>query len=79
MKNPASKLTRIRLELEEYDFIIVHTKRKDNVVADALSRVTLSVYLKHTVLFSIKVSTQQAEKHHHLFKINSRETWKRDG
>lgn len=42
MKNPASKLTRIRLELEEYDFTIIHIKGKDNVVADALSRITLN-------------------------------------
>lgn len=41
MKNPASKLTRIRLELEEYDFEIVHIAGKDNVVADALSRISI--------------------------------------
>lgn len=40
-KNPASKLTNIRLDLEEYDFIITHISGKDNVVADALSRITL--------------------------------------
>lgn len=40
LKNPASKLTRIRLELEEYDFDIQHIRGKDNVIADALSRIS---------------------------------------
>lgn len=52
MKNPASKLTRIRLELEEYDFTIIHIKGKDNVVADALSRITLN---------DIKASFEESE------------------
>lgn len=41
LKNPSSKLTRIRLELEEYSFTIEHIKGKDNVAADALSRITI--------------------------------------
>lgn len=41
MKKPSSKLTRIRLDLEEYDFEIKHIKGVDNVVADALSRITI--------------------------------------
>lgn len=39
LKNPSSKLTRIRLDLEEYTFDITHIAGKDNVVADALSRI----------------------------------------
>lgn len=42
MKNPASKLTRIRLDLEEYDFEIIYIRGKENVAADALSRVSIS-------------------------------------
>lgn len=42
LKNPASRLTRIRLTLEEYDFDMVHIKGSDNVVADALSRVSIN-------------------------------------
>lgn len=42
MKNPSSKLMRIRLDLEEYDFDIIHIKGKDNVAADALSRITMA-------------------------------------
>lgn len=41
MKDPSSKLTRIRLDLEEYNFEIIHIKGKDNVVADALSRISI--------------------------------------
>uniref|UniRef100_A0A1Y1L2Y9 RNA-directed DNA polymerase n=2 Tax=Photinus pyralis TaxID=7054 RepID=A0A1Y1L2Y9_PHOPY len=39
MKNPSSKLTRMRLDLEEFDFHIEYVKGNDNVVADALSRI----------------------------------------
>lgn len=39
LKDPSSKLTRIRLDLEEHNFEIVHIKGKSNVVADALSRI----------------------------------------
>jgi len=42
MVNPSSKLTRMRLELEEYDFTIEYLKRKDSFVVDALSRRTIS-------------------------------------
>lgn len=42
MKNPNSKLVRIKLELEEYDFEIVHIRGKDNIQADALSRIPFS-------------------------------------
>lgn len=41
-KNPASKLTNIRLDLEEYDFVIEHISGKNNVVADALSRISIN-------------------------------------
>lgn len=38
MKDPTSKLARIRTELTEYNFIIEYIKGTDNVAADALSR-----------------------------------------
>lgn len=38
-KNLSPKLLRIRLDLEDYDFIIEHISGKSNVVADALSRI----------------------------------------
>lgn len=42
MTNPSSRLTKFRLILEEYDFVVKYIKGKDNVVADALSRVDIS-------------------------------------
>lgn len=39
IKNPSSKLTRIRLDLEEYDFEIHYIPGCKNVAADALSRI----------------------------------------
>lgn len=39
MKNPSSKLTRMRLDLEEYDFVVEYIRGKENHAADALSRI----------------------------------------
>lgn len=41
MKNPKSKLTRIRLDVEEYDFCVEYLRGKYNYVADALSRIAI--------------------------------------
>lgn len=41
IKDPSSKLTRIRLELSEYNFNVEYIKGKDNVGADALSRLSI--------------------------------------
>ena len=38
-KNPSSKLTRIRLDLCDYDFDIIYKKGKMNTNTDALSRI----------------------------------------
>lgn len=42
LKKPSSKLTQIRLDLEEYNFKIEHIKGKENVAADALSRISIA-------------------------------------
>jgi len=57
MINPSSKLTRIRLELEEFDFTVEYLKGKDNYVADALSRITIEE-LKNTTRNINKVTTR---------------------
>lgn len=41
LKNPSSRLSRLRLDLEEYHFDIEYIKGKDNVIADALSRISI--------------------------------------
>lgn len=41
MKNPSSRLTRIRLDLEEYDFEVIYIKGKTKV-SDALSRIQIN-------------------------------------
>lgn len=41
MKNPSSKLNRMRLDLEEFDFEIEFLAGKANVAADALSRIII--------------------------------------
>lgn len=41
LKNPSSKLMRIKMDLEEFDFTIQHIKGSENVVADALSRISI--------------------------------------
>lgn len=42
LKDPTSKLARIRLDLSDYDFEIHHVKGSENVAADALSRLPIS-------------------------------------
>lgn len=41
LTNPTQRLLRIRLELEEFTFNIEYIRGKDNVVADALSRMSM--------------------------------------
>lgn len=42
MNNPSSRLTKFRLVLEEYDFEIEYVRGKQNVTADALSRILIT-------------------------------------
>lgn len=54
MKDPFSKLMRMRLDLEEYDFEIQYIKEKNNVGADALSRIDIE---------TLKSISQENTKH----------------
>lgn len=69
MKNPSSKLTRMRLDLEEYNFEIEYIKGTDNVCADALSRIEFSDIkeLTNTVANINKMTTRsETVKHRNL-------------
>lgn len=76
LKNPSSKLTRIRLDLEEYNFVIEHIAGKNNVVADALSRVSIddikqvTEYEKHNI-FTVNQSVSTALNQISIHEIKS--------
>lgn len=46
LKDPNSRLVKWRLRLEEYDYKVQYKKGKDNVVADALSRIEINTQEK---------------------------------
>lgn len=68
LKDPSSRLTPIRLDLEEHDFVIEHIKGKDNVVADALSRIhidelkSIRCFVKQILAMQTRSMTRKQEK-----------------
>lgn len=63
MKKPTSRLTRIRLDLEEFDFDIEFVPGKTNVGADALSRiVTKSGELKTMCILTVNTKAMTRKK-----------------
>ena len=62
LKNPSSKLTRLRLDLEEYDFTIEYIRGRDNVAADALSRIHMKDLKSFEEEKSILVTTRSQTK-----------------
>lgn len=49
LTDPSSKLTRLRIDLEEYSFEIQHIKGECNVVADAISRIDFETIKNQSV------------------------------
>lgn len=67
MKDPNSKLTRIRLDLLEYDFVIEYVKGDSNVCADALSRISVNDLKElHGKVLAVKTRLQSKTN-----KVNS--------
>lgn len=64
MKNPSSKLTRIRLDLEEYDFVVEYIAGKEKYIADALSRLDMNDLMTLTIGINPKIciSTRSMNK-----------------
>lgn len=60
MKNPSSKLTRMRLDLEEFDFEVEFIKGTQNVGADALSRIDFKDIQSINTIFA--TTRAQAQK-----------------
>ncbi|KAG7309510.1 hypothetical protein JYU34_005483 [Plutella xylostella] len=62
MRDPSSRLLKFRLQLEEYDFVIEYVKGKDNTVADALSRITITSEDLKTMNEQLNVMTRAQTK-----------------
>lgn len=70
LKNPSSKLMRIKMDLEEFDFSIEYIKGPENVVADALSRISIkdlhNIYEDNHIfkidVKSVKSKSQKSQK-----------------
>lgn len=62
MKNPSSKLTRMRLDLEEYDFEIKYVKGSENTGPDALSRININELQQLQVNVAKIVTRAQAKE-----------------
>lgn len=71
LKDPTSKLSRIRLDLAEYNFTVEYLKGKHNVCADALSRIDindLKDIQKHCVLAVTRSMTNKAKQQEKIDK-----------
>jgi hypothetical protein len=83
LKDPSSRLTRIRLELEEYDFEIQYIKGETNVVADALSRITVQdlkeinayvLVVTRSMTRAQRDGTRSAQGNSHSTEISAQQT-----
>lgn len=73
IKDPSSKLTRIRLDLSEYNFTVEYIKGKNNVGADALSRLSINK-LKEETSQVLAVTTRAMSRKPKYIEINHNET-----
>lgn len=79
MTNPSSRLTKFRLALEEFDFIVEYVKGVDNVTADALSRIEIkSDELKNMNTHEICIMTRAQTKKQRMIKQTEIEAKKFD-
>lgn len=64
LKDPNSRLTRIRLDLSEFDLVVEHIKGKLNVGADALSRIYIKdlINIQPNINKTILVTTRSMAK-----------------
>ena len=65
LADPSSRLTKFRLALEEYNFEVIYRKGSENVIADALSRISiqdLKILYEKTVLVITRASKRKDEK-----------------
>lgn len=71
MANPSSRLTKFRLLIEEYNFDIIYIKGKNNVTADALSRIQFSCDELKTMANKVEqtlfaITRQQSKNLNHI-------------
>ena len=62
LKDPSSRLTKFRLALEEYKFEVIYKKGSENVVADALSRLSIDDLKELTPLHSFVCTRAQSKR-----------------
>lgn len=66
MKEPSSKLTRMRIDLEDFSFDIEYVKGKNNAGPDALSRVIInSEELKTLLILAVETRSKTRQKQQH--------------
>ena len=70
MTNPSSRLTKFRLILEEYDFEINYVRGRDNVCADALSRITIDELKELTNKTCYAITRSKAKSMHDSNQIS---------